>query len=590
MRTTKISRVRRAPRLRPQVANLEERVLLDAAGGSMQQSRFQALQQRRQMLIQRMEARRIARLQHLGITYQGSLTYQYNQMRTGLNTSETTLTPANVNNATFGKLGSYHVDGLVYAQPLYVSGVQRHPGRGVGQNLVIVATENDSVYAIDPNHPYAGPQHNGVVWQTSFVNPSQGITPVKSADIGAKDIVPIVGITSTPVLDPNTGLLYVTPHVEIQQNPGSPKTYVYEIAAIDVASGRTVLGPQVISATTVQSDGSIVSNGVSVPGTGSGSVNGVVTLDAYQALQRPGLVLDTNVPGHPQGVIFAAFGSTHDQEPYHGWVVGYDAATLQLFTVFNDTPNGYGGRSGRAEWRRRSTRRGTCTSPRAMARSPPIRTNTRSGAVGSGLSDMGLGYGGIPNSAAVMFSPIFPSNAHNSTGLYYNGVRPRPEADGSEHVSQPRQLRHQPQLGAQDQAGQHTFQATLYYDGSTLTETIQDTATHAGTPHVQQREHASGGGGNMAYVGFGGSNGARQVQANITSWTYSTNGSTVIDHSSDFASHWRPDANGRCPVHRAVGSMRRCPAHRATHSTQTGTIFSQNQVNISHFTTTFSSR
>ena len=82
--------------------------------------------------------------------------------------------------------------------------------------------------------------------------------------------MPIVGITSTPVLDPNTGLLYVTPHVEIQQNPGSPKTYVYEIAAIDVATGQTVLGPQVISATTVQSDGSIVSNGVSVPGTGLG--------------------------------------------------------------------------------------------------------------------------------------------------------------------------------------------------------------------------------------------------------------------------------------------------------------------------------
>ena len=144
-------RVRRA-RARPEVANLEERVLLDAAGGSMHQSRFQALRQRRQMLIQRMEARRIARLQHLGITYQGSLTYQYNQMRTGLNTSETTLTPANVNSASFGKLGSYKVDGLVYAQPLYVSGVQRYPGRGRGQNLVIVATENDSVYAIDPNH------------------------------------------------------------------------------------------------------------------------------------------------------------------------------------------------------------------------------------------------------------------------------------------------------------------------------------------------------------------------------------------------------------------------------------------------------
>ena len=76
---------------------------------------------------------------------------------------------------------------------------------------------------------------------------------------------------------------------------------------------------------------------------GSASNDGIVPFTSVTMLQRPGLVLDNNVPGHTGPVVFAAFGSTHDAEPYHGWLVGWDARTLKQYSVFNDTPNGYGG-------------------------------------------------------------------------------------------------------------------------------------------------------------------------------------------------------------------------------------------------------
>ena len=178
------------------------------------------------------------------------LTYHNDNARTGQNITETLLTPANVSSGQFHKLYSVSVDGYVFAQPLVLTNVNL-PGQGV-HNVVYAATENDSLYAIDAD--------SGIVlWQLSFTNPSAGITTIPTSAVpfagGCNDVGPTIGITGTPVIDPNTGTIYLV--VSTEEN-GS---YVQRLHAIDVASQAEKFGgPVVIQA--------------SVPGTGSGSQDG----------------------------------------------------------------------------------------------------------------------------------------------------------------------------------------------------------------------------------------------------------------------------------------------------------------------------
>ncbi|HEV3309628.1 MAG TPA: TIGR03118 family protein, partial [Chloroflexota bacterium] len=268
------------------------------------------------------------------------LTYHNDTSRTGANLNETTLTPQNVNASSFGKLFSYDLDGQVYAQPLVVSNLKID---GKVHNVLFVATENDSVYALDANNPTAGPRHNGVLWQTSFIDPAKGITPVPSQDVQNTGISPIYGITATPVIDLATKTIYVVSQEKEQpNNPGGPH-YVQEFSALNILTGkaRTVT----VGNTTLEPDGSFINDTkLAVPGTGSGSADGVVKFNALRELPRLGLVLDMNVPGHPDGVVFTGDASDGDIDPYHGWLVGYDAKTLKLVTSFISTPNGdFGG-------------------------------------------------------------------------------------------------------------------------------------------------------------------------------------------------------------------------------------------------------
>ena len=179
--------------------------------------------------------------------YAGTFTYHNDNLRTGQNSNETVLTPANVNPAQFGKLFSYSLDGIAFASPLYVANVSI-PGKGF-HNVVYVATENDTVYAFD-----ADGLSNTPLWQVSFLK--SGVTPVPCADIGeCGDIPTQIGITGTPVIDQASGTIYVVAKTKEGTN------YVQRLHALDITTGAEKFGGPVVLA-------------ASVPGTGSGSSGG----------------------------------------------------------------------------------------------------------------------------------------------------------------------------------------------------------------------------------------------------------------------------------------------------------------------------
>ena len=120
------------------------------------------------------------------------LTWHNDLARTGLNAREWSLRPDNVNATDFGKLFLANVDGQIYAQPLVATGVQI-PGWGV-YNVLYVATEHDSVYAIDADTGF-------LLWHVSLLEP--GETPADTDE--CDPITPEVGITATPVIDRKSG-------------------------------------------------------------------------------------------------------------------------------------------------------------------------------------------------------------------------------------------------------------------------------------------------------------------------------------------------------------------------------------------------
>src|SRR5215472_3226363 len=130
------------------------------------------------------------------------LTYHNDLGRTGQNLQETILAPDTVSSGQFGVLFTDKVDGQVYAQPLYVPGLNI-PGKGV-YNVVFVATEHDSVYAFDADRPAQEP-----LWHVNFTNPELGIWTASAGSLQCDSIAPEIGITGTPVIDPTTATIFV---------------------------------------------------------------------------------------------------------------------------------------------------------------------------------------------------------------------------------------------------------------------------------------------------------------------------------------------------------------------------------------------
>ncbi len=240
------------------------------------------------------------------------LTWHNDAGRTGLNSSEQILTPANVNSSSFGKLFSYAVAGQMYAQPLYVSNLAI-PGNGT-HNVIFAATQNNDVYAFDANSNTG--VGAGLLWHVNL-GPAAS---VPNSFFGNRygpyhDIGPQVGITGTPVIDLSTNTLYVDAFTN--DVPGQ-NVYSHHIHALDITTGQDKVAPILVAA-------GMHGNGVGGDGT-------TVTFSAEQELQRPALTL-------LNGTLYVTYGGFADTDPYHGWVLGFDAGTLQLTSIFNDTPN-----------------------------------------------------------------------------------------------------------------------------------------------------------------------------------------------------------------------------------------------------------
>lgn len=242
---------------------------------------------------------------------------QHNDLaRTGANLGESILNVNNVNTNQFGLVFTRAVDDQIYAQPLIMTNVNL--GTNGTHNVVIVATVSNSVYAFDADNSLA----SNAYWHVSFLGPNVD-APLNSDMTGAcgghyLDFSGHLGIVGTPVIDPVSRTLYL-----VARTKENGTTFVQRLHALDVATGAERTNSPIVIAATYS-------------GTGAGNIGGVITFDPQKQNQRPGLAL-------VNGIVYIAWSSHCDWGPYHGWVIGYDAASLQQSVVYNDTPNGSNG-------------------------------------------------------------------------------------------------------------------------------------------------------------------------------------------------------------------------------------------------------
>src|SRR5580698_2165416 len=218
------------------------------------------------------------------------LTHHNNRERTGTNLHETDLNPANVNAKQFGMLFKRVVDDQLYAQPLLATNVKIAGG---WHDVVYVTTVNNSVYAFDAYDTNASVPF----WHVNFGAPAS----VDDADFGCTDINGSMGIIGTPVIDEKKTTLYV---VALTKAGGR---FTQRLHALDLATGADLPNSPVT---------------IAAPG-----------FDPLFQNQRPALFLSG-------GNVFVGYASHCDKDPYHGFLMSYDAASLKQIDVFNTSPGG----------------------------------------------------------------------------------------------------------------------------------------------------------------------------------------------------------------------------------------------------------
>jgi len=243
-------------------------------------------------------------------------TWRYDLTHAGQNTSETALTPANVNPDSFGKLFSLKVDSTVYPQPLYIPNLKMSDGQT--HNVLFIATSNDTIYAFDADSN--GGANASPIWKISLAGTDHGAgagaTSIPWQDTGSPDVAPTVGITGTPAIDPTTNTMFV---VAATKENG---TYFSRLHAINLINGA-------------EQPNSPVEIKASVAGTGNGSAGGQLAFSPLWENQRPAL-------DFYNGHVYIGFGAHGDNGPWHGWLFAYDATTLQQTAVLCLSPNGSG--------------------------------------------------------------------------------------------------------------------------------------------------------------------------------------------------------------------------------------------------------
>lgn len=218
------------------------------------------------------------------------LTQHNDNARTGANLNETILRPASVDVKHFGMLFKHAVDDQIYGQPLYVADVNIAGGT---HDVVYVTTVNNSVYAFDANEGAVSKPF----WHVNFGAPAS----LADGKFGCLDMNGNAGIVGTPVIDAASQTLYVVALTRVRSG------YVQRLHALDLATGADLSNSPV----TIAAAG----------------------FDALKENQRPGLLLSN-------GVIYIAYSSHCDKKPYHGFVISYDAKSLQQLAVFNTSPTG----------------------------------------------------------------------------------------------------------------------------------------------------------------------------------------------------------------------------------------------------------